>query len=60
MGYTDQTITSIFGTLDLNGDGEISREELRQSFERYEHSALRLALALDTAVVFRRYTQFQP
>ncbi len=38
------TVDAIFGAMDLDSDGEVSREELRHVFSRYQFSALRLAL----------------
>ena len=40
--FNDKAITAVFGFLDLDGDGGITKDELRQAFVRY--SALRQAL----------------
>ena len=45
-GYSRVTVDTIFTLLDVNSDGAISREELRRCFEKYEYTALRLALGI--------------
>jgi len=40
--YSDVAITKLFAMLDVNSDGDIEREELREAFVRY--SALRQAI----------------
>lgn len=45
-GYTTQGIDHIFDLLDFNRDGEISKEELRESFLKFNDPALRSALGL--------------
>ena len=45
-GYSPRTVSAIFDSLDLNQDGTISRDELRQSFAKYDFSALRYALRM--------------
>jgi Ca2+-binding EF-hand superfamily protein len=39
-------IDHIFALLDINSDGSISAEELRQSFVKFDDPALRMALGL--------------
>ena len=46
LSVTGPQVESIFGLLDLDGDGGISRAEMRAAFRRYEYSALRLALCI--------------
>ena len=46
-GYSEASCDGVFSALDLNGDGALSREELRLSFEKYDFTALSLALGLD-------------
>ena len=43
-GYSTRTVDGIFNALDMDDDGTISRDELRNSFSQYDFSALRLAL----------------
>jgi Ca2+-binding EF-hand superfamily protein len=42
VNYSDKAIIKIFGMLDIDGDGKISKNELRDAFVRY--SALRQAI----------------
>ena len=46
VGYTDVTISKLFTALDTNADGEVSREEMRESFAEYDIAALRKARAV--------------
>lgn len=45
MGYGESTVAAIFASLDLDINGEISRDEMIACFARSEHAALRLAIA---------------
>jgi Ca2+-binding EF-hand superfamily protein len=42
VDYVPAAIEKMFSTLDINGDGKVSREEMREGFVRF--SALRIAL----------------
>ena len=42
LGFSDESIATVFEKLDLNSDGVITREELANTFVKY--SAVRLAL----------------
>jgi len=46
MGFQPSGIDHIFDLLDINRDGEITREELRESFVTFDDAALRMALGL--------------
>lgn len=46
LSLSPTTADAMFAALDINSNGEIDREELRDAFERYEYSAVRLALGL--------------
>lgn len=53
MGYAESTVKAIFGALDLDVNGEISRDEMVACFARSEYAALRLAIAGNDAVKAR-------
>ena len=42
-GFPDAAVDTIFGLLDVNSDGEISREELRDTLVRYEDPSVKAA-----------------
>ena len=44
--YSLRTIDGIMNVLDVNDDGKIDRAEMRAAFQRYEYTALRLALGI--------------
>ena len=49
-GYSMRAIDGMFGSIDTNDDGKISRAEMQAAYKRYESSSLRLALGLAAGV----------
>ena len=44
--YSLRTIDGIMNVLDVNQNGKIDRAEMRAAFQRYDYTALRLALGI--------------
>ena len=44
--YSLRTIDGIMNVLDVNQNGKIDQAEMRAAFQRYEYTALRLALGI--------------
>ena len=51
VSVSETTADALFAAMDIDADGVILRSELRSAFERYEYSAVRLALGFPRRAV---------